>query len=109
MAARSSVVVITVSLPCARAVPAANSTTPPTSAATTNPLVLMVLLPSHIPFPGLDARNATPEPRSLDRMRAVRANREHELEQEFVGRLPGRAVRVPILRAHLAELAGAEG
>ena len=41
----------------------------------------------------------------LERMRAVRADRELELEQELVRRRADRVVGAPVLPAHLAELA----
>src|SRR4051794_7779354 len=41
----------------------------------------------------------------LERMRSMRAHREHELEQKFVGRETFSIARAPKLPAYLAELA----
>src|SRR5947207_7552509 len=46
-----------------------------------------------------------PNIRTLERMRPVRADRELELEQQFVCRWSIAVRRPPILAAHLAELA----
>src|SRR5438093_12015077 len=88
--ARSSVVVITFNLPCARAGRVAMSSIP--ARAATDVLMVITHLPTTPVFP-------------LERMGAVCANGELELEQELMS---GRALGVigeSILTAHLTELA----
>src|SRR5258708_3551818 len=81
--ARSSVVVMTFSLPCAAAGVLA-SIARPASAAVNRAVFIWSL---------------------LERMRTVRTDGELELKQQLVGRGTQRVVGAAVLRAHLAELA----
>src|SRR3954452_20909105 len=87
IAARSSVVVTTFSLPCASAEDGAVNT-----AATARAMISLKVL-------------ITKLRRASERVRAVRPDRELELEQELIGRIRLRVAGAAVLTANLAELA----
>src|SRR5581483_9042920 len=111
IAARSSVVATTVSLPWAR--PGSGHAARTRASASTLDLFMLIggltSITRHCPGSGGTLlRSPCARPRSK-RMRPMCANRELELEQQLVGGRPVAVRRPPVLAAHLAELAGPVG